>query len=57
MTIHLDHIMVPARNRVASAKLLAQLLDVPWSKTGFGPFAPVSLNDGPTLDFFGMEWP
>ena len=31
MAIHLDHIMVPARNKVAFAKLLAELLDVAWS--------------------------
>ena len=54
MTVHLDHVMVPARNRVASAKLLAQLLGVPWSETGVGPFAPVYLNEGLTLDF--DEW-
>ena len=54
MTVHLDHIMVPARDKLASAKLLAGLLDVPWSKTGTGPFAPVFLNDGLTLDF--DEW-
>ena len=40
MTVHLDHLMVPSRNKVASAKLLAELLGVPWSKTGVGPFAP-----------------
>ena len=54
MTILLDHIMVPARDKLASAKLLAGLLDVPWSETGTGPFAPVFLNDGLTLDF--DEW-
>lgn len=51
MTIHLDHLMVPARDRVASARLLAELLGVPWSETGIGPFAPVFVNDGLTLDF------
>jgi len=54
MTVHLDHLMVPARDKVASAKLLAELLGVPWSKSGVGPFAPVYLNDGLTLDF--DEW-
>ena len=55
MTIHLDHLMVPSRDKVASAKQLAELLDVPWSKTGVGPFAPVYVNEGLTLDF--DEWP
>jgi hypothetical protein len=54
MTVHLDHLMVPSRNKAASAKLLAELLGVPWSETGVGPFAPVFVNDGLTLDF--DEW-
>ncbi len=51
MSIKLDHVMIPARDKIASAKLLAQLLDVPWSESGIGPFAPVYVNDGLTLDF------
>lgn len=54
MTVHLDHLLVPSRNKVAAAKMLAELLDVPWSETGVGPFTPVYLNDGLTLDF--DEW-
>ena len=54
MTIHLDHIPVPARNNFASARLLADLLGVPWSETGVGPFVPVFVNDGLTFDF--DEW-
>lgn len=52
--IHLDHLLVPARDRIAAARLLAELLGVPWSETGIGPFAPVYVNDGFTLDF--DEW-
>jgi hypothetical protein len=55
MTVHLDHLMVPSRDKVASARLLAELLGVPWSETGVGPFAPVFVNDELTLDF--DEWP
>ncbi|WP_044874354.1 VOC family protein [Pseudomonas sp. LFM046] len=54
MSIQLDHLMVPARDKVRSARLLAELLDVPWSETGIGPFVPVYVNDGLTLDF--DEW-
>jgi len=54
MTVHLDHIMVPSRDKVASAKQLAELLGVLWSATGVGPFAPVYVNDGLTIDF--DEW-
>lgn len=51
MAIELDHILVPSRDRLASAKLLAHLLGVPWSPTGIGPFSPVYVNDGLTFDF------
>jgi catechol 2,3-dioxygenase-like lactoylglutathione lyase family enzyme len=51
MKLELDHILVPARNRVASAKRLAEILGVPWAEVGVGPFSPVYLNDGLTLDF------
>jgi hypothetical protein len=54
MSVQLDHIMVPARDKVAAAKLLAGLLGVPWSETGTGPFAPVFVNEGLTFDF--DEW-
>jgi hypothetical protein len=49
--VHLDHLMVPSRDKLAAAKLLAELLGVPWSATGVGPFAPVYVNEGLTLDF------
>ncbi len=55
MTIQLDHLLVPSRNRLAAAKLLAELLGVPWSEAGTGPFAPVYVSDELTLDF--DEWP
>ena len=54
MAVHLDHLMVPSRDKIAAAKLLAELLGVPWSETGVGPFAPVFVNDGFTIDF--DEW-
>jgi len=55
MTIQLDHLLVPVRDKLAAAKQLAELLDVPWSPTGVGPFAPVFVNDGLTIDF--DQWP
>lgn len=51
MTIELDHSIVPSHHKVASAKLLAELLGVPWAASGLGPFSPVYVNDGLTLDF------
>lgn len=57
MSIQLDHTIVPARNKVAAAKQLAEILDVPWSETGMGPFSPVYVNDGLTLDFVQTDEP
>ena len=50
MAIRLDHLIVPSRNRFASAKLLADLLAVPWEESR-GHFTPVYVNDTLTLDF------
>jgi catechol 2,3-dioxygenase-like lactoylglutathione lyase family enzyme len=55
MAVHLDHFLVPIRNRIASAKFLAGLLGVPWAESGVGPFSPVYVNDGLTLDFDEAE--
>lgn len=51
MPIELDHTIVPSRHKLDSAKLLAGLLGVPWAESGAGPFSPVFVNDGLTLDF------
>jgi catechol 2,3-dioxygenase-like lactoylglutathione lyase family enzyme len=55
MTIHLDHTIVPARDKIASARRLAELLGVPWAEHGPGPFAPVYVNEGLTLDFIETD--
>jgi len=55
MTIHLDHLLIPVRDKIAAAKQLAELLGVPWSSTGVGPFAPVFVSDSLTIDF--DQWP
>ena len=55
MTIHLDHTIVPSRDKVTAAKLLGELLDVPWAPSGIGSFAPVYVNEGLTLDFIDTE--
>lgn len=51
MSVELDHVIVPARDRDAAAGQLARLLDVPWDEAGAGHFAAVYVNDGLTLDF------
>ncbi len=55
MTIELDHFIVPSRDKVASAQLLADLLGVPWGEAAAGPFTAVYLNDGLTLDFLQTD--
>jgi catechol 2,3-dioxygenase-like lactoylglutathione lyase family enzyme len=55
MAVQLDHFLVPTRDRIASAKFLAELLGVPWAESGVGPFSPVYVNDGLTLDFDEAE--
>jgi catechol 2,3-dioxygenase-like lactoylglutathione lyase family enzyme len=55
MTIELDHTIVPSHHAVASARQLAGLLGVPWSETGAGPFSPVFVNEGLTLDFIQTD--
>ena len=55
MSIHLDHMIVPTKDRKASARLLGTLLGVPWAEqASVGPFSPVFVNDGLTIDF--DEW-
>jgi catechol 2,3-dioxygenase-like lactoylglutathione lyase family enzyme len=53
--MQIDHTIVSGRDRRASAELLARILDVPWSETGIGPFCPVFVNDGFTLDYDQAE--
>lgn len=55
MTVELDHTIVPTRDQVASAKLLAHLLGVSWSATSVGPFSAVYVNDRLTLDFLDTD--
>lgn len=57
MSIDLDHLLIPVRDRVASARLLATLLGVAWAESGIGPFSPVYVNAGLTLDFDQADSP
>jgi catechol 2,3-dioxygenase-like lactoylglutathione lyase family enzyme len=51
-SIELDHTIVASRNACAAAQRLAAVLGVPWSeRSAFGPFCPVYVNAGLTLDF------
>jgi catechol 2,3-dioxygenase-like lactoylglutathione lyase family enzyme len=50
VSVQLNHIIVPAKDKSASAKFAATILGLevgaPW-----GPFLPVRTNNGVTLDF------
>lgn len=51
MSIQLDHVIVPSRDRKTAAALLGGILGVPWSaETHAGPFSPVYVNGELTLD-------
>ena len=50
MAIRLDHLIVPSRDPLAAARLLAGLLGVPWEESR-GGFTPVYVNETLTLDF------
>jgi hypothetical protein len=55
MCVELDHLIVPSHDRKAAAQLLATVLGVPWAESGVGPFCPVYVNGGLTLDFDQAE--
>jgi catechol 2,3-dioxygenase-like lactoylglutathione lyase family enzyme len=57
MTIELDHVIVPSANKLAAAELLGRILGVPWSSRGVGPFCPVYVNGGLTLDIDQNDGP
>jgi catechol 2,3-dioxygenase-like lactoylglutathione lyase family enzyme len=50
MAITLDHTIVPARDKVASAKFFAKLFGLSYDGP-MGPFAPVRVNRTFTMDF------
>lgn len=53
--IELDHTIIPARDRAAAARQLAEILGVRWAPSGMGPFSAVYVSDSLTLDFDRAE--
>lgn len=51
MTVYLDHLIVPSKNKELAAEQLASILGVSWSPARVGPFAAVYVNEGLTIDF------
>ncbi|MEU1600315.1 VOC family protein [Streptomyces sp. NPDC005708] len=56
MTVELNHTIVAAHDKQASARFLADVLGVDVAPD-FGPFAPVEIANGVTLDFMETEEP
>src|SRR5436190_14143036 len=54
MPIHLDHTIVPAHDKEASAKWLAEILGLEY-KGLWGHFAPVQIDEYLSLDFDNRE--
>jgi catechol 2,3-dioxygenase-like lactoylglutathione lyase family enzyme len=50
MAITLDHTIIPARDKIASAKFFAKLFGLKCDDP-LGTFAPVRINDALTFDF------
>jgi catechol 2,3-dioxygenase-like lactoylglutathione lyase family enzyme len=56
VTVHLDHIIVHASSAEASAHFLADLVGLP-AQPRWGPFVPVALGNGVTLDYLDTDLP
>jgi catechol 2,3-dioxygenase-like lactoylglutathione lyase family enzyme len=54
MSIVLNHTIVPAHDKIASAKFFADIFGLEVAPP-MGPFAPVRVNETLTLDFGEME--
>lgn len=54
MSVRLDHTIVPATDRTAAATFLAGILGLEVGAET-GPFLPVTLADGVTLDFMRQD--
>lgn len=51
MAIELNHTIVPARDKVASAKFFVKMFGLQFDENAVGYFAPVRVNETLTLDF------
>lgn len=51
MAIELNHTIVPAHDKVASAKFFARIFGLPFEESTVHYFAPVRVNNALTLDF------
>lgn len=57
MPIELNHTVIPARDKVASATFFARIFGLPFDREAVGHFAPVRVSEALTLDFVdGAQW-
>jgi catechol 2,3-dioxygenase-like lactoylglutathione lyase family enzyme len=54
MAVHLNHTIVSARDREASAAFLAEILGLP-DPSRYGPFSMVETGNGVSLDFMDTD--
>src|ERR1700719_3798321 len=54
MSVELNHTIIPARDRLASAKFLADILNLEAGPE-WGHFVPIRTSNGVTLDFADRE--
>lgn len=54
MAVELNHIIVPARDKHVSAAFLARILGLEIGAP-MGPFTPVQVSNGVTLDFMNAD--
>lgn len=50
MTVELNHVIIPARDKRTSAKFLADILGVAVGEPN-GPFVPITVSNNVTLDY------
>lgn len=55
MTIELNHTVVPARDKIASAKFFAKILGLVFDEGAVGYFAPVRVSESLTMDFVDRD--
>ncbi len=57
MFIELNHTVVPAHDKIASAKFFARIFGLPFEEAAAGYFAPVRVSEALTLDFVdAAQW-
>ncbi|HEV7452024.1 MAG TPA: VOC family protein [Pseudonocardiaceae bacterium] len=54
MSVELNHTIILARDKAKSAAFLANILDLPVGEQ-WGPFVPVQVSNGVTLDYADTE--